>query len=94
MNLTMKSIKLQVTQACATDAGLAEAITNALGFRPRWSKLDIIGHMLVWLAYKTVCKQQAETWQPEYYDAFLALKQLQKLQLEPYSVENTPKELQ
>lgn len=93
MNLTMKSIKLEVTQACATDAGLAEAITNALGFRPRWSKLDIVGHMLVWLAYKTVCKQKSATLQTEYYDTFLALKQLQMVQPEPCSVENIPKEV-
>jgi len=68
MKLTPKQIKLEVTRACALDLTIAPAITTMMGEQPLWSKLDAIGHVLVWLAYKSLTERD-----PTYYNAYLAL---------------------
>jgi len=82
--LDKKSIKLEVSAACAVFPGLANAITRALGKRPLWSKLDIIDTLRVWLAYKTLYHSSAllEVTPPGrcYYEAFLALGALPEVQ--------------
>ena len=76
--LDKKQIKLEVSKSCAADPGLAEAITLAMGEQVLWSKLDIVGTLRVWLAYKSLTDRE-----PSYYNAFLALTALISLQTPP-----------